>query len=70
MIPLILHNEGDTCRISKVSGIDSMRKHLSDLGFVKNVEVTIISKVSNNLILNVKGSKIALDSNIASHIFS
>ena len=45
-----------------------MRQHLAELGFVVDGEVTVVSEIGGNLILQVKDSRIALDRNMAGRI--
>ena len=54
MMPLILAAAGETNTIRKVSGNPEVKKHLEDLGFVVGGEVTVVSAIGGNLIINVK----------------
>ena len=60
MMPLILAAAGETNTIRKVSGNPEVKKHLEDLGFVVGGEVTVVSAIGGNLIVNVKESRIAI----------
>ena len=60
MMPLILAAAGETNTIRKVSGNPEVKKHLEDLGFVVGGEVTVVSSIGGNLIVNVKESRIAI----------
>ena len=66
MIPLTM--AGETVKIRKISGKDEVRQHLAELGFVENSDVAVISEIGGNLIVQVKGSRIALDKTMASRI--
>ena len=57
-----------TLRVKKITGNDDTRRHLGKLGFVVGEEITVISEFAGNLILNVKGTRIALDKVLASRI--
>ena len=52
-MPLGLANVGDANIIKKISGQDDVRQHLAEMGFVVGAEVTVISELGGNLILNV-----------------
>ncbi|MDD4011062.1 MAG: FeoA family protein [Sphaerochaetaceae bacterium] len=67
-MPLAIANVGESKMIRKVSGAPEVRKHLEDLGFVVGGDVTIISHLGGNLIVNVKQSRIAISSEMASRI--
>ncbi len=69
MLPLMIAHEGERVRIKGISGKDDVRQHLAELGFVVGAELLIISKASGNFIIQVKGSRVALDSSMASRIF-
>lgn len=54
--------------IRKITGKDTVRQHLAELGFVVDGTVTVVSRLAGNLILQVKDSRIALDSTMANRI--
>ena len=68
MMPLILAAVGETNTIRKVSGNPEVKKHLEDLGFVVGGEVTVVSAIGGNLIVNVKESRIAISREMAGKI--
>ena len=45
-----------------------VRQHLVELGFITGDQVTVVSELAGNLILQVKDSRIALNRGTASHI--
>lgn len=47
---------------------DGQTNHLANLGFVEGETVTVVAEVDGNLIVNVKGSRIAIGREIASRI--
>ncbi len=65
MMPLTLARMGETVQIRKITGKDAVRQHLAELGFVVDSEVTVVSELGGNLILQVKDSRIALDRTMA-----
>ena len=68
MMPLILAAAGETNTIRKVSGNPEVKKHLEDLVFVVGGEVTVVSAIGGNLIVNVKESRIAISREMAGKI--
>lgn len=68
MMPLILAAAGETNTIRKVRGNPEVKKHLEDLGFVVGGEVTVVSAIGGNLIVNVKESRIAISREMAGKI--
>lgn len=68
MLPLTMAKRGETVTIRKITGKDEIRQHLAELGFVVDGEVTVVSELGGNLILQVKDSRIALDQSMANRI--
>ena len=68
MMPLTMARPGETVTIRKITGRDEVRQHLAEMGFVVDSDVTVISEVAGNLILQVKDSRIALDKSMANRI--
>ena len=68
MMPLTMARAGETVTIRKITGRDEVRQHLAEMGFVVDSDVTVISEVAGNLILQVKDSRIALDRTMANRI--
>ena len=67
-MPLTMAKQGETVTIRKITGKDEVRQHLAELGFVVDGEVTVVSELGGNLILQVKDSRIALDRTMANRI--
>lgn len=68
MMPLVLAQNGETSYIKKITGRDDVRQRLAELGFVVGERVTVVSKISGNMILDIKGSRVALDESMAGRI--
>lgn len=68
MMPLTMAKAGETVRVRKISGMDEVRQHLAELGFVVDGDVTVVSEIGGNLIVQVKDSRIALDRTMANRI--
>ena len=68
MIPLTMAAIGETVTIRKITGKDEVRQHLAELGFVVDSTIRVVSKMGGNLILQVKDSRIALDTSMATRI--
>ena len=67
MMPLAMAKSGETVVIRKITGKDSIRQHLAELGLVDE-SVTVVSELGGNIILQVKDSRIALDRSMATRI--
>ncbi len=68
MMPLTMAKTGEKVTIRKITGKDEVRQHLAELGFVVDSDVTVVSEIAGNLILQVKDSRIALDKTMANRI--
>ncbi|MDO5563541.1 MAG: FeoA family protein [Synergistaceae bacterium] len=67
-MPLTLASPGEENMIRKVGGNPEMKQHLADLGFVAGGNVTVVSTIGGNLIVNVKESRIAISREMAGKI--
>ena len=68
MMPLSMADSGETVTISKIIGKDEVCRHLAELGFAANSSVTVVNRFGGNLIVQVKGSRVALDKSMANRI--
>ena len=53
-MPLTMANPGECYTIRKVGGKEETRRFLENLGFVVGGNVTVVSEIDGNLIVNVK----------------
>jgi ferrous iron transport protein A len=67
-LPLTYSKPGESACIKKVGGMGDTKKHLENLGFVPGSLVTVVTKLGENVIVNVKGARIALSREMASKI--
>ena len=68
MIPLTLANTGEDLVIKKVGGSPDVKKHLEDLGLIAGSTVMVVNTFAGNVILNVKNSRVAVNSDMAKKI--
>ncbi len=68
MMPLSMADIGEKQRVIKINGKDQTRQFLENLGFVEGSEVTVVSEISGNIIVNVKDTRVALDKAMANRI--
>ncbi len=67
-VPLTFCKTGDSGTIVSITGRENSRRFLNELGFTPGAAIRIVSQSGGNLILDVKGSKIAIDRSMASKI--
>ena len=51
MIPLTAAKAGETVTIKKITGRDELRRHLAEMGFVVDDDVTVVNQMAGNLIV-------------------
>ncbi|MBS1411825.1 MAG: ferrous iron transport protein A [Christensenellaceae bacterium] len=68
MMPLTLATVGEENVIKKVGGKPDVKAHLEDMGFVPGGRVTIVSTMGGNMIVNVKGARVAIGREMAGKI--
>ncbi len=68
MMPLTLANIGEENMIKKVGGAPEVKKHLENLGFVAGGNVTVITTIGGNVIVNVKETRVAISREMAQKI--
>mgnify|MGYP004495777581 FL=1 len=68
IMPLTMANPGEVNTIRKVGGSAAVRKHLEHLGFVAGSDITVVSALNGNLIVNVKETRVAISREMAGKI--
>ena len=67
-MPVSLARVGQTGKVVRISGNAEVRKFLSDIGFTVGAGISVVSDFNGSKILNIRGSKIAVDGRMASKI--
>lgn len=67
-MPLLMLGTGQIKQITKILGKGSVRQRIQEMGLVEGDSIEIISYLTGNLIVLVKGSKLAISKEIASKI--
>lgn len=68
MMPLTMARPGESLTIKRIAGKDDTIRFLNRLGFIEGHDITVISSVAGNLILNVKDTRVALDRQLSNRI--
>ena len=68
MMPLTMVQPGESNLIKRVGGRPETRQFLENLGFVAGGKVSVITKTGGNVIVEVKGSRVAVNSDMAAKI--
>ena len=68
MLPLAMAGIGKENIIKRIGGKPDVKQHLADLGFVVGGTVSIITRLGENVIVNVKESRVAISAEMAQKI--
>ena len=68
MMPLSLAVPGEENTIRKNGGSPEIKLHLENLGFVVGGNVTVVTTLAGNVIVNVKESRVAISEEMARKI--
>ena len=68
-MPLSLLSSGTSGKIARISGSGDIRRYLQNLGFIEGREVKVLSDIGGDVIVGVLDSRIALNKEMASHIY-
>ena len=68
MLPLSLADVGVENTIKKIGGTPEVKKHLENLGFVVGGNVSVITAMGGNVIVNVKEARVAISEEMARKI--
>lgn len=67
-MPLTMARPGESNLIKKIGGKPETRQFLENLGFVAGSRVSVISRTGGNVIVEVKGARVAVNSDMAAKI--
>lgn len=67
-MPLTMIGIGGSAVVQRIQGKDDTRRFLYNLGFTEGGEITVVSTVNGDLIVNVRGARIALSRHMASRV--
>ena len=68
VMPLSFATEGEENIIKQVGGKAEVRAHLENLGFVVGGDVKVLTAVGENVIVNIKDSRVAISREMAAKI--
>ncbi|MGN9164229.1 FeoA family protein [Tissierellaceae bacterium HCP3S3_D8] len=67
-MPITFAKKGERVSIKEIKGRDDTKRFLGSLGFIIGEEVVVVSEFRGNLIVNVKDTRVAIDSKMANRI--
>lgn len=69
-MPLSMAAPGGAYTVTRVRGKEETRRFLASLGFAEGAEIAVVAAMAGNLIVSVKGSRVALSRQTASCILT
>lgn len=70
LLPLSMVSTGNMVYVKSIRGKDKTRHFLENLGFVENASVCVVSELGGNVIVNVKGTRVAISKSMAARILT
>ena len=67
-MPLTMLPLGKEATVNSCNAKEATKKFLEGLGIIPGVTVSIISEMSGNLIVNIKGSRVAINRGLAQQL--
>ena len=67
-MPLNVVSSGESYLIKKINGKEEVRRFLENLGFVAGAQVSVVSEISGNIIVQIKDSRVAISREMAQKI--
>lgn len=68
MMPITLADTGEELMIKKIGGNPDTKRFLESLGFVVGGDVSVVSEIGGNVIVNVKSARVAVSKEMAQKI--
>ena len=67
-MPLNVVSSGESFLIKKINGKEEVRRFLENLVFVAGAQVSVVSEISGNIIVQIKDSRVAISREMAQKI--
>ena len=67
-MPLNVVSSGESFLIKKINGKEEVHRFLENLGFVAGAQVSVVSEISGNIIVQIKDSRVAISREMAQKI--
>ena len=68
-MPIGMLGDGENGIVKRISGKDEAKKFLENLGFVPGADISVVTKTNGNVIINVKGARVAIGKEMANRVF-
>lgn len=68
-MPLYMAAIGKEYLVKKIGGLEETKHHLKNLGFVPGTQISVVSIMCGNIIVQVKDARVAISKEMAGIIF-
>jgi len=68
-MPIVIAPQNRILRIVRIAADEKTKKHLESLGITINGEILVLSSSGGTVVCKIKDGRVALDSNLSTHIF-
>lgn len=69
-LPLSMVHAGEKVRVSSLSGKDDSKRFMRNLGVVEDAELTVVAESCGNVIVMIKGTRLALSKAMARRVMT
>lgn len=70
LMPLSLAHQGAVVHVQSITGKDETRRFLGTLGLIEGSEVSVVTEMNGNVIINVKGTRLAISKAMARRVMT
>ena len=67
-MPLYMAQIGKEYLVKKIGGLEETKHHLKNLGFVVGAQVSLVSVMCGNIIIQIKDARVAISKELAGKI--
>ena len=67
-MPLYMSQIGKEYLVKKICGLEETKHHLKNLGFIPGAQVSIVSVMCGNIIVQIKDARVAVSKELATKI--
>ncbi len=69
-MPLSMVRAGERVHVKSITGKDEIRRFLGNIGFVEDAELSVITEMNGNVIVSIKGTRVAISKSMACRVLT
>ena len=67
-MPLTMAGPGEQFLVKKINGKEEVRRFLENLGLIPGADISVVSEICGNVIIQIKDSRVAISKEMAQKI--